>query len=89
MMFLDSAENKKWKDIIYSILFVGVFMTFASLHKYPFISLSPKENIWNMTFISGLMSSMLGLTLLLEGSFDCIRRLINVLKRSNHAKQKN
>ena len=75
MMFLDSKRKSKSENIVYSILFVGIFMTFATIHKYPFAFLAPSQAIWNMTIISGGMCCLFLIVLLIDGLKNCFFRL--------------
>ncbi|MCR1842969.1 glycosyltransferase family 87 protein [Murimonas intestini] len=76
IIFLDSNIRRKKRDILYALLFVGIFMTFASIHKYPLVAFIPEEGVWNMTVIAGCTSVVFFIVLLLEGIYDCLKRLI-------------
>lgn len=79
MMFLDTKEKRGKLDNLYALCFVGVFMTFASSHKYPFIALAPTQAIWNMTVISGGFTLLFLIVLLVDGSRDIIKHSKNIL----------
>ncbi len=78
MLFLDSSVESKMKEIVYSVMFVGIYMTFATTHKYPFYAFAPNQVIWQMTPISGFFTMAFLAALLIEGVYRCIGRVKNI-----------
>ncbi|MCC8137785.1 MAG: DUF2029 domain-containing protein [Clostridiales bacterium] len=81
MMFLDIRNNKPGQ-LVYVLLWSGMFMLFATNYKYPFALQAPNQSIWNMTIIEGFCALAFELLLLAEGVGSIILTTAGKLKRS-------